>query len=387
LKIIIFSHPNFIASQSMPRFTNMLFTGLQRRGHEVKIWSPKSFFSRLPMIFFLKKWMGYIDQYIMFPIEVIFKLNKSYSDTLYVFSDQALGPWVPLVKNRPHVIHCHDFLALRSSIGEIPENPISFTGKIYQRFIQNGFSKGENFISVSEKTHEDLLKYHKGKIKSANVCYNGMNRDFKRFNQKQSRLTLGYHLNINLSLGYIMHIGGNDYYKNRLGVLEIYEEFRLNTSISIPLLLIGSKPNNSLKDYYIKSTFKKDIYFIHGLGDEFINYIYSGATCLLFPSLDEGFGWPIAEAMASGCIVVTTNTSPMNEVNGDANFFNIPRKNSIYPDTVWAKICSENIIKITNLSDFEREEYIKIGLESVKRFESQKALDKIETIYKTIILN
>ena len=258
--------------------------------------------------------------------------------------------------------------------------------KIYQRFIQKGFSKAQNFISVSEKTQEDLLKYHRGTILSSHVCYNGMNRDFKRLNQKKSRSTLGLHLNINLSIGYIMHIGGNEYYKNRLGVLEIYEQFRLNTSISIPLILIGPKPNKSLLDFYVKSIFHKDIYFIHGLGDEYINYAYSGANCLLFPSLDEGFGWPIAEAMASGCIVVTTNTSPMNEVNGDANFFNIPRKNSINPDTLWAKICSENIIKITNLSDFEKEEYIQIGLEFVKRFESQKALDKIESIYKSIIL-
>jgi hypothetical protein len=76
----------------------------------------------------------------------------------------------------------------------------------------------------------------------------------------------------------------------------------------------------------------------------------------------------------------------MNEVNADANYFNIPRKYYIKPDAVWAKLCAEKILKITNLSDFEKEEYIKIGLESVKRFESPKALDKIESIYKTIIL-
>jgi glycosyltransferase involved in cell wall biosynthesis len=311
--------------------------------------------------------------------------NES-KDTIFVFADQALGPWVPLVHKRPQVIHCHDFLALASALDLVPENPTSFTGKVYQKFIQKGFSKGHHFISVSNKTQDDLTKYHLGEITSSEVCYNGLNRVFERLDQNQSRKIMGDYLHMNLSDGYIMHIGGNQYYKNRIGVLEIYEQFRLNNPVSIPLLMIGANPPNNLMKKYQDSKFKEDIHFILNLGDEFINQAYSGATCLLFPSIDEGFGWPIAEAMASGCIVITTNTAPMSEVNGEANDYSIPRKTPLIPANEWAEICAKNISKVVYLSENKREKIVQVGLKSASRFDLKNSLDKIETIYHNIVL-
>jgi glycosyltransferase involved in cell wall biosynthesis len=384
MKIILISHPDFLGSQSMPRYAQMIYEGMKLRGHRVTIWSPKAVFYRLPL-YSIKKWLGYIDQFLIFPLIIKLKLTKTSNDTLIVFADQALGPWVPLATNRPHVVHCHDFLALKSALGQVPENPVSFTGKLYQKFIQKGFSKGLNFISVSQKTQQDLSKFHLAKIIRSEVHYNGMNRVFKHLNQNQSRKFLIDYLDIPLNEGYIMHIGGNQYYKNRCGVIEIYEEFRLNDAYSIPLVLIGQKPDKSLLEAYNTSEFKKDIYFILSLGDEFINYAYSGATCLLFPSLDEGFGWPIAEAMASGCIVITTNRAPMNEVLGEANIFSIDRKSSINTDSLWAKTAAEKISNVMRLNNNEREEIVKIGLESSKRFDSEIAIEKIESMYLSII--
>jgi glycosyltransferase involved in cell wall biosynthesis len=384
MKIIIFTHPIFLESQSMPRYSQMLYDGMKSRGHEVEIWCPRAFFYLLPFNS-VKKWLGYIDQFIFFPLIVNLKLFFEPKKTLYVFADQALGQWVPLVCKRPHVIHCHDFLALESSLDLVPENTLSFSGKVYQKLIQKGFSKGKNFISVSFKTQKDLHKFHLGEILSSQVCYNGFNRVFEQLDQKKSRERLGVFLNIDLAAGYFMHVGGNQYYKNRVGVIEIYEQFRLTNALSIPLLLIGSNPDKKLLNKYNNSIFKEDIHFLSNFGDEFINSAYSGATCLLFPSLDEGFGWPIAEAMGSGCLVITTDRAPMSEVNGDANFFRIPRKSSLHPDNEWAEICAKNILKVINLTDKEKDQLVKIGIESSKRFDTQKSLDKIESIYKNII--
>jgi glycosyltransferase involved in cell wall biosynthesis len=122
------------------------------------------------------------------------------------------------------------------------------------------------------------------------------------------------------------------------------------------------------------------------LQDEYINTAYSGATCLLFPSLDEGFGWPIAEAMASGCLVVTTDEAPMNEVVGKANNFLISRmpfNEKLVSD--WAYRASEKLVEIKGLSDNEKEIYLNAGFESVKRFNTFVAINNIEKVYKSIL--
>lgn len=67
---------------------------------------------------------------------------------------------------------------------------------------------------------------HLGKITNSVVCYNGLSRPFVSLPRQSSRSLLENKLNILLSQGYIMHIGGNQYYKNRKGVLEIYETWR-----------------------------------------------------------------------------------------------------------------------------------------------------------------
>jgi glycosyltransferase involved in cell wall biosynthesis len=386
MKIILFIHPTFLGSQSMPRYANMVAAGMRERGHDVQMWSPKALFFCIPLKGIFKKWLGYMDQYLVFPLEVKSKLRHASKDTLFVFTDQALGPWVPLVKNRPHIVHCHDFLALHSALGTIPENQTSATGKIYQNFIRRGFSKAKNFISISKKTQQDLHLLHQGNIETSVVCYNGLNRHFKPLNVDLSRSILGNELKMNLTAGYVLHVGGNQYYKNRKGVIEIYTAWRSTSVVQLPLLLIGAAPSDELVAVYQNSLFKKDIHFIKGLTDAFINEAYSGASCLLFPSLDEGFGWPIAEAMASGCPVITTDAAPMTEVAGGAGFFLIPKRPfDELQIKDWALNASNQLSKIIHLSEEERKVYLDTGFDSVKRFDINTTLDKIEECYQFVL--
>lgn len=386
MKIVLFVHPSFLNSKSMPRYANMLITGLQQRGHEIEIWTSKARFCKLPFKGTIKKWLGYIDQYVLFPLEVKFKLKHRAKNILFVFADQALGPWVPLVKNRTSVIHCHDFLALKSAMGTVPENPTSFTGEIYQKFIRRGFSKGKNFISISKKTEYDLKLLHQGKIETSIVCYNGLNRNFNQLEVNSSRTILGNMLKLDLINGYVVHVGGNQYYKNRKGVIEIYNAWRSINNKELPLLLIGSFPSDELLEVYNNSLFKKDIHFVTNLTDEFVNIAYSGAICLLFPSLDEGFGWPIAEAMASGCLVITTNIAPMTEVLGAANFFLIDKRpfDSLLIQK-WASEAAHRLSDIVELTTEQRETYVQSGKENIKRFDTKLCLDNIESFYQFVL--
>jgi glycosyltransferase involved in cell wall biosynthesis len=384
MKIILFTHPSFLEHQSMPRYANMLLNGMKERGHEVTVWSPKARFYKLSFMKFLKKWLGYIDQYAVFPLEVKLKLLNSSKDTLFVFADQALGPWAPLVKKRKHIVHCHDFLALKSALGMIPENTTSASGKWYQSYIRKGFSKGRNFISISKKTQEDLHDLHLGKIAVSAVCYNGLSRPFFFLPQQTSRGLLETELNIDLSKGYILHIGGNQYYKNRKGVLEIYDTWRRIFNTEIPLILIGEAPSDELMNLHQNSNFKEDIYFITNLPDEHINTAYSGAVCLLFPSLDEGFGWPIIEAMASGCPVITTNRAPMNEVGGSAAYYIDKRPMDKEHWQQWKEDGAKMLQKVVTLNPLQQTLAIERSLSQSQKFTMEYSLNAIEVIYKEI---
>lgn len=385
MKIIIFSHPEFISHQSMPRYTKMLLKGMVSRGHEVHVWYPKPLMFKFAIFKALEKWFGYIDQYLVFPFIVKNRLKSiPNNDTLFVFMDQALGPWVPLVNHRPHVIHCHDFLAQRSSMDEIAEHKIGWTGKLYQKMIRNGFSKGNHFISVSKKTQLDLHRFLSKMPVTSEVIYNGLNRNFSVGNVAQLKENLSISTQIDLHGGFILHVGGNHWYKNRSGVIEIYNALRDNYEIAIPLWLIGEKPNQELELTYDKSPYKNDIHFSIGGTDELVNDAYASASVLLFPSFEEGFGWPIAEAMASGCPVLTTKEAPMTEVAREAGYY-IPRSPGLANNPVWAAKAAEVLFEILQLNQEKRNALINKGLKNTKRFDQSHTLDKIELLYSKIL--
>lgn len=385
MEIVLFVHPTFLGSQSMPRYARMLAEGMKELGHSVEIWSPAPLFFKVAPIQSLKKWMGYIDQYIVFPFRVRKRLQACNADTLFVFADQALGPWVPLVCDRHHIIHCHDFLAQRSAQGEIPENPTGWSGRMYQSFIRKGYQKGKNFIAVSKKTKEDLLTFLEHTPDRCDVVYNGLTQHFEPQDANTIRRLLSEQKRINLTEGYLLHVGGNQWYKNRVGVIEVYNAWRALPGNTLPLLLIGPKPNNSLLEAYNKSNFQPDIHFLSGVEDEFIRQAYAGASVMLFPSLAEGFGWPIAEAMASGCPVITTNEAPMSEVAGDAACLIRPRPRQEEAAVAWAKDTATRVNELLGLSVTARQEIVRKGLTNAARFNTGNAIKTIEAIYKEVV--
>ncbi|WP_448702986.1 glycosyltransferase family 4 protein [Mucilaginibacter sp. AW1-3] len=385
--LVFLTHPDFLESQSMPRFASMLSEGMRNRGHQVELLTAKPVFYKLPLPKALRKWMGYIDQYIIFPVKFKSKIKRAAPDTLYVFTDHALGPWMPFVVNKNHVVHCHDFLAQQSALRHFPQNKTGWTGRKYQAFIRRGYTRAKNFISVSKKTQTDLHEFLGYVPQVSEVVYNGLNQLFAVKDSIECRKTLHHYTDIDLSKGYILHVGGNQWYKNRWGVIKIYDAWRAQSKINLPLLMIGQLPSPSILAAWDSSNYKSDIHLLSGIQDDLIRTAYSGATVMLFPSIAEGFGWPIVEAMASGCPVITSDAAPMTEVAGQAGCL-IPvmpcDKNSL---NAWAASAALVLESVINLPAEKRKELVDSGLINAKRFDKNTALTHIENIYLRIIEN
>ena len=197
-----------MGSTSMPRFAEMIGEGMRARGHDIQYWtSPQNFFSRIPSSSpFVTKWLGYGDQFLIYPWHLKQAVSRMPADTLFVMTDQALGMWTPYIAHRLHVVHCHDFLALRSSLGEFSENPTGWTGRQYQRLIREGFSRARNFISVSEKTNSDLYRFLTEEHSISEVVYNGLNHSFAPISNGRSMELLRCKIP-DTSSGAIIHVG------------------------------------------------------------------------------------------------------------------------------------------------------------------------------------
>lgn len=389
MKIILFKHPTFLAHQSMPRFAQMIKIGMQQKGHEVIEWSPTALFFKLAFKKpFLEKWLGYIDQFLVFPIQVKLRLFSCSKETLFVFSDNALGPWIPLVKKRCHVVHCHDFLAQKAAFGLLPENRTGISGKYYQKFIRWGYRKADNFICISKKTQTDLNFLLNKTPKTSQVVYNGLNQNFEpEKNSIALREQLSNRYTIELSKGYILHVGGNAFYKNRLGVLEIYDQWAKDFEATVPLILVGETPTEEMIAFKEKSLVSKSIYFITNIDDFQLQQFYQGATVMVFPSLYEGFGWPIVEAMASGSLVITTDEDPMREVAADAGFY-IPKKPTDAEKVLnWKILAAKELEKVMQFTPEERKDAIQKSILRSKEFSAQGFADSIEAIYLEILQN
>ena len=368
----------------MKHYCSFLSDGLRSKGHETKILSPKAILSKEGMPKKLKKWLRYIDSFILFPIWLFVESKKLPKSTLYVITDQALGMWVPVLKNNNHVVHCHDFTALKSSLGLMIENPTSWTGKKYQHLILKGFSKASNFICISKNTEKELLHFLNKTPNKIKQVYNALDPMFKTGSILEARNYVSQFLDVDVSKGYLMHVGGNDFYKNRTGVIALYNAWRKQTNSPIPLLMIGYEPSEKIQRSYDRSPYKKDIHFLIRVDNELLLKAYQGCSLFLFPSLTEGFGWPVAEAMASGCPVITTNRAPMNEVGGDAAIY-IERCPS--PDAIisWATASAEIVEATLQLTEKESNAIIKKGLEQSEKFNGDAILDQMEAFYQSIL--
>ncbi len=384
MNIVLFSHPAFMNSQSMPRFARMLEQAYVARDHQVQVWSPQAKLYAITPNGRFSKWAGYVDQYMLFPLWVRKQIRHQSDDTLYVFCDQALGPWMPLVKHKPHVVHVHDLLALRSALGDVPENPTAWSGKLYQRYIRHGFQQAKHFISISNKTRDDLHHFGKVTAITSELVYNGLNYPYTPMPHNEAMQVLEHAGFIEKQEGMLLHLGGSQWYKNLAGVIRLYTEYAKREERPLPLWCVSPSPNIKVQMLLKQVPPQGKVLFVQGIDNHVLQAAYSLARAFIFPSLAEGFGWPIIEAQACGCPVITADAAPMNEIGGTAAIY-IPVLKMTDDPQQWAQMAATTLKNLLAMSAIQRQVLMNEGIANVARFNADGAIEGYLNIYRQVL--
>ena len=364
--------------KSMLHFAEMLKKGLISSGCEVELIVPQVFFGKFKTPTYLSKWLGYLDKYLVFPIRLKLIARALDKKTVIHICDHSNAVYGKHFLSYFWGVTCHDLLAVRSARGEFSENPTRWSGKILQKWILSSIARAPYIACVSESTRNDLAKLLPQKESVTSIIENGLNEPFRVVAQPELKSALKRIFStasLNLPDSFILHVGSDSWYKNRQFVLKLFASLIRKTGRNdLKLVCIGRNATNWLRQ--IKCYGIADhVYFFESIASSDLNALYSGAECLLFPSLAEGFGWPIIEAMACGCRVLTSNVPPMSQISGDVAYLIDPR------DCVSA---TQTLEKVLNESPDEKKKRIQAGLERVLAFSTDSMVAKYLALFQKI---
>jgi len=385
MRIVLLCHPAFVNSTSMKRFAEMLRLGLSARGETVEILMPPSLFQSLVRNANISKWLGYIDQFIIFPVLLCQRIRTDPPETIYSVCDEALGPWVPFIRHRPHVVHCHDQLNLPAAIGSDVGNRLSRTGKLYQRFIRWGYRKGRFFIFNSHQTKANLHVLGGITPVSSTVINLALNFDYHQVDRDVSRQEFERY-NWDHNTSYILHVSNLQWYKNPIGIIRIYCEYAIQHLDPLPLWMVSPIPcDPGLVEVLSDLPTQARVVFISGLDDQpALRALYSRASVLLFPSHVEGFGWPIIEAISCQCQVLTTHGAPMTEVGGELADY-LPSADHFDNDDQWAEAGAQQLVSMLGRTDVERSRWMKKAALWAARFAAEPFIDRNLAFYRRVL--
>ncbi|PSB45435.1 glycosyltransferase family 1 protein [Cyanosarcina cf. burmensis CCALA 770] len=370
-KIVLVTNYPLDNQQSMQRYASALQLGLSSRRLQVIKTFPKPVLGKINYTKEgIYKWLGYIDKYLIF----ISKLHDVRADLIHI-CDHGNAMYVPHLQDKNHLITCHDVLAIRSALGQIPQNPTSWTGKQYQDLILKGLNRAKHVVCVSHKTREELLAISTLKTEQTSVIHNSLNYPFRQLSLEEAAQRLSSRNEI-LKNPFVLHVGDNKWYKNRSGVLRIFARYRcLYPESDLNLLLAGRPLSKELEHLKNKLNLSSRIIQWINPNTEQLEALYSTAQALLFPSLNEGFGWPVIEAQACGCPVICSSNEPLPEVAGDGAL-TAPAEE----EEELAQLLAQAI-----QSSSKRSGLIKKGLANVERFNPEKIIDAYIQLYTNLV--
>ena len=368
MKILLVGNYELGDAKSMPRFGEMLRRELEARGHVVRLLRPKGLLGKIgggPASGVVGMWLSYVDQYLLFPLWLWVVSGRGW-DVVHIcdHSNAVYGPWVRGVAPS---ITCHDLLAIQAAEGRFPQQRISKTGRMLQGWIKRSLLRIRRVVCVSGKTADDLRAM--GAVGEIVVIANPLNNDFSPAGV-EAVLEAKQRVGLREDEPYVLQVGGNLWYKNRPGAVRIFEAMQRREEFAgMRMVMVGHPFTEELVGEVRLLGMEDRVIEVKDPDDGTVRALYTGAAMLLFPSLYEGFGWPIVEAQSCGCLVVTSNREPMREVAGGA---------AILVDPEQAEEAAAEIA-----AKWPRREALRAaGLVNVRRFGRQEIMGAYEMFFK-----
>ncbi len=234
----------------------------------------------------------------------------------------------------------------------------------------------DKIITVSHASGEEISKILNLDQALIDVVYCGV--DSKFFSLRiDSKMELTIQ-KFNIIGDYLFYVGGFDPRKNIMRAIDAFGASLKELSDDIKFVLAGnheSQYGKELRNYIASKGLSNRISLIGWVAEDELVCLYKGAKAFIFPSLEEGFGLPILEAMASGVPVITSNCSSLKEVAGEA---------ALLVDPNCTSDISKGVCRILTDTEFSKKLAIK-GIKRANEFKWDNTARNILSIYRKVV--
>jgi len=237
-------------------------------------------------------------------------------------------------------------------------------------------------IAISEQTKKDLVDFYKIPAEKIFVCYQNCNPIFEQAVREDEKLRIKK--KYQLPDEFFLFVSSITKRKNLLAVCKALSLLQHKTAIPLVVIGDGKKEKEAVKKYIDENGLAGRVFFLNELPQakekEFTSSadfpaIYQQALALVYPSLFEGFGIPLLEALWSRLPVISSNTSSLPEVAGDAGLY-------FSPDNIEA--LAEQMLQV--LSNKELVYSLKEnGQKRAKLFTAERHAEAVMEVYKKLL--
>jgi glycosyltransferase involved in cell wall biosynthesis len=274
----------------------------------------------------------------------------------------------PIVKTIPSVVSVYDL--------QVFENPVNFTmaKRCYLRMmISYTVRNASMLLPMSQSTAQDLYKRLNANAACMVVIPPVIDAFFKPDNADN---VANFRRKYDLPDKFWLYVAHFYSHKNHLRLIQAYHQIKSTGIVPWQLVLRGDDHGAKEKVWQIitKLKLEKEIIFLPRLDEVELPALYSAASALVFPSLYEGCGMPVLEAMACGCPVIASDIPSIRGFGrGAVMFFDPLKSDSI---TSQMRMLQENSQK--------RIEFGRLGIEHVNEYRPEYVVQKLLDTYEKV---